>query len=254
MTETGPMLDEYVDWLRSHISYKQLDNWTEITTPFLDRHNDYIQIYVKIDGEGYLLSDGGETLIDLEHSGLDIKRSPKRKDILCTTLNGFGVKDEKGVLQVQAVKSNFALKKHSLIQAILAVNDMFFLASSNVTSLFFEEVEDWLNENSIAFIKTATFIGKSGFNQMFDYVIPKPKGQPEIIMRIFNNPTRQYAQNLIMAYQDIENTRPKKQTAIAVINDNEKSVPPKVEMALRNYNIHLTLWSRHQDDINLLRA
>lgn len=35
----------YLAWLKSQISYRQTGPYTEITTPFLDRHNDQIQIY-----------------------------------------------------------------------------------------------------------------------------------------------------------------------------------------------------------------
>lgn len=40
-------IDEYVNWLKSNMSSIQLKNgMTEITTPFLDRNNDYTQIYI----------------------------------------------------------------------------------------------------------------------------------------------------------------------------------------------------------------
>lgn len=38
----------YLDWLKSEITEEDLGNgYTEITAPFLDRHNDYIQIIYK---------------------------------------------------------------------------------------------------------------------------------------------------------------------------------------------------------------
>lgn len=55
---------------------------------------------------------------------------PKHKDIIRSTLVGFGVKNENGVLCVHATKDNFSLKKHNLIQSILAVNDIYFAETS----------------------------------------------------------------------------------------------------------------------------
>ena len=49
-----------------------------------------------------------------------------------------------------ASENNFSLRKHSLIQAMLAVNDLFYLASPIITSLFREDVEAWLNSSNQA--------------------------------------------------------------------------------------------------------
>ncbi len=44
------ILDEYIQWIRNNTklrSVKENDSISVITTPFLDRHNDCIEIYVK---------------------------------------------------------------------------------------------------------------------------------------------------------------------------------------------------------------
>jgi hypothetical protein len=56
------------------------------------------------------------------------------------TLNGFGVKLVDGVMEVRASKDDFPMRKHNLVQAMLAVNDLFYLASPIVSSLFLEDV------------------------------------------------------------------------------------------------------------------
>ncbi len=78
-------------------------------------------------------------------------------------------------LQVAATSDNFALRKHNLIQAILSVHDMFFLASSTIEALFFEDVAAWLESVDIRYTPRVKFSGKSGFDHMFDFVIPKSK-------------------------------------------------------------------------------
>jgi hypothetical protein len=57
------------------------DQYLEITTPYLDRHNDYTQIYVRKDNGGFVLTDGGDTIQDLRASGSDLETS-KRGDLL----------------------------------------------------------------------------------------------------------------------------------------------------------------------------
>lgn len=41
------MIDSYTDWLNKSISFEKIGEYYEITTPYLDRFNDYLQIYVK---------------------------------------------------------------------------------------------------------------------------------------------------------------------------------------------------------------
>ena len=122
------LLDSYYRWLRKQTTLRELKDRIEITTPYLDRHNGCLQIYVRRVNGGFELTDDGHIIEDLEQSGCNID-SIKRRSLLKTTLNGFGVKDDEKVLKVTASENNFALRKHSLIQAMLVVNDLFYLAS-----------------------------------------------------------------------------------------------------------------------------
>src|SRR4051812_17099068 len=135
MINADLLIDGYWRFLRDKTVLRQVDDWTEITTPYLDRHNDYIQLYMRKDASGYIITDGGDTLLDLEQSGCAID-SPKRQSILRTILNSFGVQQHSHSLQVHASSDNFAIRKHSLVQAIISVHDMFCLASPTVEALF----------------------------------------------------------------------------------------------------------------------
>src|SRR5207253_9418263 len=120
------LLDVYHAWLKDKTALRQVGDWIEITTPYLDRHNDYLQIYARKSNGSYVLTDDGYTIDDLEASGCKLE-SPKRQDLLRTTLNGYGVQLEDHRLEVHATPDNFALRKHNLVQAMLAVNDMCYL-------------------------------------------------------------------------------------------------------------------------------
>jgi hypothetical protein len=41
------LINEYSNWLKDKTALKEIADFVEITTPYLDRHNDYFQIYVK---------------------------------------------------------------------------------------------------------------------------------------------------------------------------------------------------------------
>ena len=124
------LLEGYFTWLHDRTSLCEVDGqWMEITTPYLDRHNDHIQIYAKETDNGFLLTDSGYTIGDLRSSGCELN-SPTRQDLLKTILNGFGIRLQDDTLEVCAKSDDFALRKHNLVQAILAVNDIFYLSMS----------------------------------------------------------------------------------------------------------------------------
>lgn len=243
--EIQELLDEYAVWLKARTHSKEVNEAVEITTPYLDRHNDYIQLYVKPAGAGFLLTDGSGTISDLEASGCNLV-TDKRQELLATALNGFGVRLNGKAIEVSATRENFALRKHSLVQAVLAVNDLFYLAEPLVKSLFFEDVVGWLDASDIRYTPKVKFTGKSGYDHVFDFVIPKSRTRPERIVRAINRPNRETAESFSFAWNDTREIRPKDGSSFALLNDTDHSVPQGVMEALRSYHILPVPWSERE--------
>lgn len=249
-----PLIEQYVRWLKDKTLVKKLRNdWVEITTPFLDRHNDYIQIYARHESGKYTLTDDGSTIEDLKFSGCEI-RTKKRTQLLNLTLNGFGVALTGEALTVTATPSDFAQKKHDLIQAILAVNDMFYLAESTVANVFFEDVSNWFDERNIRYTPRVRFAGRTGFAHNFDFVIPKSSAQPERVIQLMNKPTRSYAEKVAFTWVDTKDSRLPNTRAYAFLNDRADGNVDEVALALRNYDIQPLRWSKRDELAEVLSA
>lgn len=244
--EIQNLINQYMVWLKDKTVLRQVKDWVEITTPYLDRHNDCIQIYAKKENSGYILTDDGYTIDDLEQSGCKLQ-SPKRQELLKVTLNAFGVQLQKSALQIHASADNFALRKHNLVQALLAINDMFYLAVPMVASLFYEDVVSWLDLSSIRYTPKVKFSGKSGYDHLFDFVIPKSRRQPERILQAINRPNRDTAQAVAFAWIDTKQVRPPDSRAYAILNDSEQPASVAVVDALQNYDVNPILWSKRED-------
>ena len=236
------LLDQYTKWLRDKTSLRQISDWIEISTPYLDRHNDCLQIYAKRQNGGYLLTDDGYIIQDLQQSGCKLDTG-KRQALLNMTLNGFGVRLNDGRLEIQASPDNFAVRKHNLVQAMLAVNDLFNLAVPIVASLFYEDVVAWLDLHEIRYTPKVKFTGKSGYDHVFDFVIPKSRTYPERILQTINRPYRDTAEALAWAWIETKEVRPPESRAYAFLNDSEHTISTSVIDALRNYDVHPVLWS-----------
>lgn len=240
------LLDAYHVWLKDKTVLNQIDQWVEITTPYLDRHNDYVQIYVKKVNEGFLLTDDGYVIDDLKQSGCKLD-SRKRQELLKTTLNGFGVKKDGNALQVHASAGNFSLRKHNLVQAMLAVNDMFYLAVPMVASLFYEDVVAWLDVHDIRYTPKVKFTGKTGYDHLFDFVIPKSRQQPERVIKTINRPDRSAAQAVVLSWIDTKEVRTPESRVYALLNDSEQTVHQAALDALRSYDVRPVMWSQRED-------
>lgn len=241
------LIDSYVQWLKTRITAVPLNGACEITTPFLDRHNDRLQIYIQKTSQGLQLTDDGYIVGDLEASGC-VLDSQMRKQMLETTLNGFGVSlGDDGELFVAASEQNFPQKKHALVQAMLAVNDMFMTAKQRVASFFWDDVSHFLEANEIRFTPNIHFTGKSGFVHKFDFVIPGSRQQPERILRAINSPSRDSATSLIFAWTDSKDTRPPNSHAFAVLNDSEEPISEEVLEAFGQYEITSLRWTERND-------
>lgn len=249
------LLDDYWAWLQNETELRTVANgeYVEITTPFLDRHNDYLQLYARRRDSGWELTDDGYTLLDLRASGVDFS-TEKRKQLLNLTLKRLGVKREGHALVVHAGDEEFAEKKHDLVQAMLAVGDLFHTATATVIGLFLEEVESWLEEHDIRFIESVKFSGTSGYDHHFDFVIPGHGDVPERVLQAISRPDRSHVERFLLAWQDTRAVRPAGAQAVAVLNNVEQKVPTPSLEALANYEIKPLLWTERERYIKELAA
>ena len=253
ITDVQTLLDRYWEWLRNKTTLREIGDYVEITTPCLDRHNDYLQIYARSRNGELILSDDGYILEDLELSGCSID-TPKRKALLKMTLDGFGVKRNERELEVSVSQDNFALRKHNLLQAMLSVNDLFYMASPIVESLFYEDVVSWLDVSEIRYAPKVKFTGRSGYDHLFDFIIPKSKAGPERILRAINRPRGDAAKAMVFSWIDTREVRPPESCAYAILNDSEETVSVSVLDAFRNYDVRTVLWSGREEVLEELAA
>jgi len=249
--ECEQLIEAYVEWLRKGLSVEKLDQACELTTPFLDRHNDHLQIYaVKHDGK-VVLSDDGYILSDLRTSGLDLN-TPKRKAVLDAVLNGFGVRTDGRQILVEASQRNLGQRLHALVQAMLAVNDMFVMAQPRVAGFFWEDVREFLDQHDIRYSPRVKISGRSGFDHAIDFLIPKSRSRPERFIQAINAPNKNTIGTYLFALGDTRDARGDGSEAYAFLNDRGREVGGDVIEALEAYEVKAALWSRREDYVEAL--
>ena len=245
--DINKLMEDYLHWLKSRTILKKINNdWVEIETPYIDRHNDYLSIYVRRKNDYFEITDGGYIINDLKISGCSFTK--QRNKMLLQTLSGFGVNLEKEHIITHASADDFPVKKHSLIQAMLSINDLFFTNTTtiHVEKIFLEDVKDWLDNNDIRYTPSIKICGKTGFDQMFNFVIPKSKNAPERLIRTLNNPNKQNVDNIIFDWLDIESARPEGTKPYVLINNEDKNLSNSVLDSFANYNINAVPWTKKE--------
>lgn len=252
MTENAQRLfNKYLDWLKGRTVFQQVGDWVEITTPYLDRHNDHLQIYVKKDNDQYILTDDSYIIEDLISSGCNLD-TPKRLSLLKMTLSGFGVQQQGNQLCVTATEDNFGARKHSLLQAMLAVNDLFYLAEPVTAGLFIEDVMAWMDTVGIIYVANIKMSGESGYDHHFNFVMPKTKSKPERILEVVTRPNKDSAEQIMFKWHDTHKARSSEVQAYAMLNDTERPPSDSISNALRVYGIKPILWSDRDSAIGEL--
>ena len=243
---------EYYQWLKDNTAVREDKGtgWFAVSTPFVGLFNDTIDIFVKKESETkILLSDDGETIENLFVSGVDVLRSPKRKEYMQKVANNFGIKiTPEGEITTVSNGADFARKKHDLISAISSISDMSMLASDKVTSIFAEDVVSYVESLDVYSNPSFLIKGRSGLDFSFDIQITGKKS--ELVIKPFNVLRQNAVERFLFCMGDIKDVREKatgkELKSLAIINDATE--PPKnLINALEEYGTPTMLWSRREE-------
>ena len=255
MNWINDLMDKYYSFLKEKtiITSNNISDWVEISTPFTGLFNDTLDIYVKKEGNKIILSDDGNTLRDLELSGFEVTRSPKRKEILESILLNYGIKRNNDELITEATDKEFPQKKLNLIAAISEASDMYYLARHTVASVFKEDVKEYLDEQELIYTPYFISKGSTGLEFTFDFQIAYKN--TEIVIKSFNSVNKMNLPHFLFTWDDIKKVREqqtkKEIIALAVINDLDREISDDYITALSSRGAQHILWSERHTPQNI---
>lgn len=240
-------VSSYLAWLRKMVSAKKLDSGRcVIDTPFLDRRNDCLQVAVERRDGKLFLHDDGDTFDELWFDGIDFK-SQEHRDHLKVTLNGLGVCCDDRRLFVNVPESKAGEGLHSLIQAMLAVEDMYLLARPHLRwTQFSDEVSEYLESKEVRFSPRVILKGKSGSDHAVDCLVPRSREAPECIVMAIDAPNNRTIDYCLYILGDIREARGKGLQAMAVLDDTDKKVKDRFIKTLKANHVEPALWSNKE--------
>ena len=249
-------MNEYFNWLKQSYKYKKMDSSTEITTPFRNHLNDFIRIYVDfLPYKSIILSDDGLTLNELKMANINTKTKARNR-IIQSILNQFNLslKDDEIIAHVK--NESFAQSKHDLIQGILKIYDLTITSKNNVSSLFYEDVFNFLYEEELAGTAEVSVSGESGIKYSIDYILPETKSKPEKLINFANNLDFNKVTNDVYMYRDVKTNRPSRNNQtpkmFIIANDVDHPINDKARYAAEHENLLILHWSDKEKIISTL--
>lgn len=244
----------YRDWLSEQVAWRDLDGFLEVTTAFLDRHNDHLQMYVRREGDTLLATDYGYTVNDLEMSGMSLS-DPRQRELLNLILSGYRVHHEEeanDALTVRSGSDEFPMRLHQLLSAMLAVDSLGYAGhlereqrldakrKSISAKEFRADVREWLSERAIPHQCQVGYAGKGGVQHRFAFLIRGKRSGHAKIVATLNTPVRDQATRCAFAWVDTADSRSSDAKGYALLND--ANVTGKIDAVvwdtLERHNMH----------------
>ena len=238
MFEINQLISEYTSWLNSKISIVKYGETYELTTPFLDRFNDYLQIYVTPEKDGELtLTDGGYIIDNLLSSGVSLKQGTKKYNKINQIIRNFSLSLNGEQITVTTKESQFPQKKHAMVQAMLAIDELYETEPRTGKDFFAEDVKTYFDDHHIYYADGVSFEGKSGSTATYDLLFQRNQYHPERLCNIVSRMTESSRNMMIFNWLDIAPVRKNDSMLIVILNDIVKEVQQKDIDALESYNI-----------------
>lgn len=142
----------------------QQGEFQRIRTPFLYPDGDNIDLFCKDNGaDGILLTDLGETSRWLKMQTVSARKTVKQKALIQDVALNHGVEVFRGMLQARCRNTDdFSAITMRVAQAALRVSDLWFTFRTRSTESVTDEVQDFLDEEDVQFVRSESIPGRSG--------------------------------------------------------------------------------------------
>jgi hypothetical protein len=245
------MINDYTVWLKKEITAATFGEYVELTTPYLDRFNDYLQIYIKQDANGIItLTDDGYIIGNLISSGMTFKKGSNRRKALDRIAMNFNISIIGEEITATATAQNFPQKKHQMVQSMLAIDDLFVISPENVKDLFLEDIETYFIANDIYYSRDFSLLGKTGTVYTYDFHLQRTKEKAERFCRGINRLTLSKRDLTLFNWIDTQEKRGDLGELIVIYND-DNPVTDDVLKGFYNYGIKTVPFSERQEPTHL---
>lgn len=240
------IVNDYAEWLKMEITTATFGEYTELTIPYLDRFNDHLQIYIRQNADGTItLTDDGYIIGNLISSGMSFRKGTNRQKAIDRIANIFNVSIIGEDISTTATANNLPQKKHMMIQAMLAIDDLYIVTPENVKDFFLDDIETYFMANDIYYSRDFSLLGKTGTIYTYDFHLQRTKEKPERFCKGINSLSVSKRDITLFNWMDTQEKRGNSGELIVLYNDNN-SVSDEALVGFYNYGIKTVPFSKRE--------
>lgn len=235
--------DRYLEWLRQRIRIEATREYVEITLPYLDRHRDFVQLYIE-EGDGqFVLTDDGVALNELLSQGFDLT-TPARIGALQGVLDSYQIQRVGQELRAVANEEALPARLSDLALAVVSAASLNVLNPTGVARVFIEDAKEWLLAINKETRVNYSLRGNNGFDHRFDFFLPRSSTRPPRYIEALRQPDRQALDALSWAWVNTSDARGEESLGYVFLNDDGDGFTDQYYDALRRYDLQPVPWSR----------
>lgn len=227
------------------------DNGTcRVTVPFDRADQDAIALWIVENGDGYTITDEGETYGMLYLSNVDLEQK-RRKKRLESIQKRFNLDQAKYEIKLSASSETLGQRIIDAIQAVQSISYLVYTRRQYTVSDFREEVGEYLSEYGYNYSRNAKIDGKIEQHRVdFDIVADKP-AYLEALHAENVSTAHSMAQRTAYKWTDIQKTAPEI-IRVSTLDDESGEFDERAANILREYSDEYVPWSERGSLIDTL--
>ncbi|NLR33181.1 DUF1828 domain-containing protein [Levilactobacillus tujiorum] len=212
----------WINWITKETHFKTLSNNNiQISLPFTDSSGDGIIFNVEPKENGFLVTDQGYTIWNLEVNGVNVtKKDSNRWRILQSIINPYKFQiNQKNEISKIVTESELSQTITDFAQIIINVSDIAFMNRSNTSGMFFDDVHTYFSNkrSEYSFLKNFYADGKTNQKYRFEYLFT-PRPNDFKLTKLYNTLSKNSMDAVIGIWSDTQQFREENYGSNATFN------------------------------------
>jgi len=238
---------------------ENVGGYLRIRTPYLYPDGDYIDVFVKEQGDELTITDLGETTRWLRMQTVAMRRSPKQRQLIEDACLTHGLEFYRGMLlaRCSADEKDLSATVTRVAQGALRVSDLWFTFRTRAFESVTDEVADFLTIREAPFQRGEQLTGPSGRPYTIDFHARVP--QSSSLVAVLSTGSRSAAPRLVdhitATWYDLSHLKMGQEPVEFVsLFDDTLNVWRDEEFRLVEDFSKVAYWSAQEEFVQMLRA
>ena len=245
------LIKRYFDYLKeiTDVEFIEETGYYLVYFPLPNRYDEFTSIYLKTDKDNIIITDGGDSIREIQMLGIDIFNNHRTK-LLNKTLKSRGMKLDKDTNEILTITDieNFYYDFNMYLRGISNIQDFYLTKRENALRIFADEFKEYIgaysSNETFSLEDNISFTGKSNAKLTFNYKLTSQKTNKSTFIKLQSSSDDVYKN--IFLWDDLKDEEKNDNSFLVVINDKGKVSEQKhqeIQQIYKSRNIDSIDWS-----------